>query len=81
MNNLFSIFQNFKRKTDFKYFSKLANAGDADAQFNLGNCYASAHGTYLDHNKAEEWWKKAADQGHEDAQHNLTVLLKKDENQ
>lgn len=61
---------------DIQYFEQKAQQGDADAQFNLGNVYASAHGVPLDHDEAQKWWQKAADQGHIDAQHNLLVLSK-----
>ncbi len=52
---------------------KAAKQGDADAQVNLGICYALGHGVKQSHATAAEWWFKAAKQGHADAQFNLGV--------
>lgn len=41
---------------------RLAEAGDADAQYRLGDAYA--HGEGEDYGQAIHWWLKAADQGH-----------------
>ena len=48
-----------------------ANMGDADAQTQLGYCYASGDGVNKDEKKAAELWRKAAEQGNADAQCNL----------
>lgn len=42
----------------------LAIAGDADAQFNLGQAYKLGRGVPVDLALAEEWYRKAAIQGH-----------------
>ncbi|OYY72364.1 MAG: sporulation protein [Sphingomonas sp. 28-63-12] len=42
----------------------LAIAGDADAQFNLGQAYKLGRGVPVDLALAEEWYRKAAMQGH-----------------
>lgn len=42
----------------------LAIAGDADAQYNLGQAYRLGRGVPVDPQMAESWFKKAADQGH-----------------
>lgn len=73
---MFRFLKKFKERVDFKYFEQEALKGDADAQFNLGNIYSSAHGVPLDHDEAQKWWEMAAAQGHLDAQHNLLVLSK-----
>ena len=46
---------------------KLANQGDAEALYQLGNCYQNGDGVEQDIKKAVEWWLKASDLGHEKA--------------
>ncbi len=48
-----------------------AQAGDAEAQFNLGVMYDRGQGVPQDDVQAAEWYRKAAEQGHAGAQHNL----------
>ena len=36
--------------------------------------YHQGHGVDVDYKKAFEWWEKAAEQGHADAQYNLGVM-------
>jgi len=48
----------------------LAIAGDADAQFNLAQAYKLGRGVTLDPALAESWFRKAALQGHVQAQDN-----------
>ena len=45
--------------------------------FNLGNLYEQGKGVPQDFNKAAEWFKKAADQGYEDAANHLADLKQK----
>ncbi len=52
-----------------------ADAGDPDAQFNLGQAYKLGRGVPLDTKIAEDWYLKAARQGHEQAQANLGLIL------
>jgi TPR repeat protein len=54
--------------------TEAAEQGDADAQYNLGNCYILGMGVAQDKAKAAEWYRKAAEQGHEGAQKRLDVL-------
>jgi TPR repeat protein len=42
----------------------LAEAGDSEAQYKLGNCYRVGDGISRDDVKATLWYRKAADQGH-----------------
>jgi len=42
----------------------LALAGDADAQFNLGQAYKLGRGVPADLVQAEAWYRRAAKQGH-----------------
>jgi hypothetical protein len=53
----------------------LAEAGDPDAQFNLGQAYRLGRGVKLSLAAAQTWFKRAAEQGHLDAQANLGLLL------
>jgi len=41
-----------------------AIAGDPDAQYNLGQAYKLGRGVPVDPKMAEDWYRKAADQGH-----------------
>lgn len=52
-----------------------ADAGDADAQFNLGQAYKLGRGVPADSKVAQSWYLKAAQQGHEQAQANLGLIL------
>ena len=53
----------------------LAEKGDADAQFNLGQAYKLGRGVATDLAKAQVWFERAAKRGHLDAQTNLGLLL------
>ncbi|TNH89340.1 hypothetical protein CF138_04580 [Aeromonas hydrophila] len=53
---------------------KNAEAGDADAQFNLGLSYRYGKSIEQDYNKALTWYLKAAEQGHADAQNSLGTM-------
>lgn len=52
-----------------------ANAGDADAQFNLAQAYKLGRGVNQDLTKAEQLFVKAAAQGHLQAADNLGLLM------
>lgn len=49
------------------WFRKAAEAGDANAMFNMGLHCAKGHGVERDFGQAVEWMKKAADAGDDDA--------------
>ena len=53
----------------------LADRGDADAQFNLGQAYKMGKGVPLDLAQAQSWYQKAAAKGHKQAQVNVGLLL------
>jgi len=53
----------------------LADKGDADAAFNLGQAYRLGKGVPLDLAQAQSWLERAARQGHVDAQSTLGLLL------
>ena len=56
---------------NFDDIRKEADLGDASAQFNLGNAYASGTGVAKDQSEAVSWWRKSAEQGDDDAQFSL----------
>jgi uncharacterized protein len=49
--------------------------GDADAQFNLGQAYKLGRGVPADLKQAEDWYQKAAIQGHLQANDNYGLVL------
>jgi TPR repeat protein len=53
----------------------LAERGDADAQFNLGQAYRLGRGVALNLSAAKTWFERAATKGHLDAQTTLGLLL------
>ena len=53
----------------------LADQGDADAAFNLGQAYRLGKGVPLDLAKAQDMFERAARKGHVDAQTTLGLLL------
>lgn len=53
----------------------LAEKGDPDAQFNLGQAYRLGKGVPLDLAQAQNWLERAARKGHVDAQSTLGLLL------
>ena len=53
------------------HFLAAAEAGDADAQFNLGACYADGIGVAASAATAVDWWHRAAEQEHASALHAL----------
>ena len=53
----------------------LAEDGDADAQFNLGQAYRLGRGVKIDLGSAKTWLERAALQNHVDAQATLGLLL------
>ncbi|WP_395622851.1 SPOR domain-containing protein [Sphingomonas daechungensis] len=59
----------------------LAEAGDADAAFNMGQAYRLGRGVLVDLGAAQGWFEKAALKGHVDAQATLGLLLFQNGNQ
>ena len=57
-----------------KELRKAAEAGEASAQFRLGQLYDEGTGVPQDYGQAKEWFEKAAKQGHVGAQVNLGTL-------
>lgn len=61
--------------TAIRIWRPLAESGDADAQFNLGQAYRLGRGVPLDLGAAQMWFQRAANSGHVDAQTTLGLLL------
>jgi cell division septation protein DedD len=59
----------------------LAQAGDADASFNLGQAYRLGRGVLVDLGTAQTWLERAAEKDHVDAQTTLGLLLFQNGNQ
>jgi len=53
----------------------LAEKGDADAEFNLGQAYRLGRGVPINLAAAKTWFERAAGQGHVDAETTLGLLL------
>ncbi|UZO03689.1 uncharacterized protein OCT59_024092 [Rhizophagus irregularis] len=60
----------------FELYHKAAELGDSQAQYNLAFMYKNGYGTTKDFDKATYWYRKSADQGHEDAHNKLYQLSK-----
>lgn len=58
-----------------KLWRPLAQAGDADAQFNLAQAYKLGRGVPHDMNAALDWYQKALVQGHRQAEDAFGLLL------
>ena len=54
-----------------EWFTKAAEQGLKDAQFNLGLCYDKGQGVAQNYAEAVKWYTKAAEQGDARAQYNL----------
>lgn len=55
-------------RTAIEKWRPAANQGSADAQFNMGQAYKLGRGVPADPKQAEAWYRKAALQGHEQAE-------------
>lgn len=55
----------------YQMLCPLAQQGDAQAQYELGQLYENGSGIYANSNEAIKWYQKAALQGHLDAQYRL----------
>ena len=53
---------------------KAADQGDEEAQFNLAHLYLNGLGVYQDFNEAFNWFLKAAQQDHNEAQYHVDAL-------
>lgn len=55
-------------RTALEKWRPAADKGNADAQFNMGQAYKLGRGVAVDLKQAEAWYRKAALQGHEQAE-------------
>lgn len=67
--------QNADYKGAVENWRPLAEGGDADAQFNLGQAYRLGRGVPVNLAAAQTWLTRAASKGHLDAQTTLGLLL------
>jgi len=58
----------------FEFQQKLANGGNAQAQYKLATMYENGRGINQDLNTARSWYEKSAAQKYRPAQHRLTYL-------
>ncbi len=61
--------------TAIKEWRQLAVSGDADAQFNMGQAYKLGRGVPVDLKQAEDWYRRAALQGHVQAEDNYGLVM------
>lgn len=54
-----------------------AGKGDKDSQFKLGDIYINGEGVPINYSEAMHWYKKAALQGHADAQFSVGLMYDK----
>ena len=60
--------------TAYRGFRRLAEQGNAAAQFNLGRMYDKGQSVAKDYAEAAKWYRRAAEQGHARAQYNLGIM-------
>jgi len=63
-----------RRSNSSKTLRKQAEAGDANAQFNIGSMYENGSGVKQDYAEAAKWYRKAAERGDARAQYNLGFM-------
>jgi len=78
LEQAFDAFDNRDYYDAFEMFLDAAKVGNATAQYNVGLCYDTNSGVWRDDQAAEEWYRKAAEQGIGKAQYNLCCLLAAD---
>lgn len=59
---------------DYETVRKLAEQGNAAAQFDLGTMYDAGEGVERNFTEAAKWYLKAAEQGDSAAQYNLAIM-------
>ena len=58
----------------FRFQIKLAEQGNAEAQYKVGEMYETGKGSTKDLTQAQDWYEKAAKQGHKKAEYRLLLL-------
>ena len=64
-------YDNARYNDAISLYRQAAEQGDAWSQFRLGRCYAYGDGVTKDYTQAEQWYRKAAEQGNKNAKNNL----------
>jgi uncharacterized protein len=62
--------------TALKLWRPLADNGNAEAQFALGNIFYEGQGVLQNYTESVKWFRKAADQGYVHAQYKLGVIYR-----
>ncbi len=71
------LYTNSERYADaFWLWSELAENGNRNAQFNLAMFYCFGLGANVNYEKAKEWWRKSAENGHKAAHKYYNMLTK-----
>ena len=70
----FDAYNGADYETALKLWQPLAEAGDADSQFGLGQMYGNGFGVPMDDGMAIKWYGSAAEQGHAQALNNLAIM-------
>jgi TPR repeat protein len=70
----FAAYERADYATAMGLWRRLADQGDADAQFNLGVLYEKGQGVRQDYAAAASWYRKAADQGETSAESALAKM-------
>ena len=61
-------------KERVRIYQEAAEQGYANAQYNLGICYANGRGVPKNYEEAAKWYRLSAEQGYINAQYNLGVM-------
>lgn len=63
-----------EKQAKLNHFISLAEAGDVECMFGLGELYWNGKEVRYDPEQALYWWTKAAEAGHVSAMHNVGVI-------
>ena len=66
-----SLRRSAEKRDVVRGYRRMAEQGDALAQYNLGNCYFDGDGVEQDDEEAVKWYRKSAEQGNAMAQYRL----------
>ena len=77
--NAKALFANKSYPQALQAYTKLANAGNAEAQLNMGQMYLYGEAGTVDLAKAELWFKKSAAKGNKTAVASLEMMKKREE--
>jgi TPR repeat protein len=73
-----ALFQKKSYPQALQLYTKLANAGNAEAQFHLGEMYWYGEAGTIDNAKAESWFRKSAEKGSKGAVAGLELMKQRD---